>query len=308
MASHILSEFRNPAAVSIGKFDGVHLGHRQIIKSLTAYKSGGLKAVVLGFERSPAAFFTGQPEGIISTHRQRERLLKMLGVDEYIIYPVTEESMGIDPEDFVRSVLVEKLHAKAVVAGEDCSFGKGGSGDMRLLMKLGDELGLDITEVKKLRSAKYDCEISSSKIREFIQASDMEAAAELLGRPYSFEGTVIRGRQIGRTLGMPTANIYPEDGRLLPPFGVYVSKVRLSGRDHRAITNIGMNPTVGGKKVSVESYIFDFDRDIYEEEISVSLLRFLRPEKKFANLEELKEQIGTDISVGMGLFSSHGIV
>ncbi len=289
------------SAVCIGKLDGVHIGHRKLLSKLRGYLKKGYHPTVLGFEMSPADFFTGSTTGSLTTEDEKAAILEAEGVETYGVYPVNEKTMGLPPDDFVREVLVRRLHAKAVVAGEDCSYGRGGSGNIMMLERAGELYGFETVCVVKERDARGEV-VSSTRIRELVAAGAMERAAGMLGRPYSFCGTVVRGRGIGHDIGFATANLLPDEKKFLPPRGVYVSRVRFDDLVFPAVTNVGMNPTVGGERISIESHLLEDDEDMYGRFVTVELLSFVRPEKRFDSVNELSAQIGRDIDTARDFF------
>ncbi len=282
------------SAVAIGKFDGIHRGHRVLLDDILKRKEEGMAAVVLTFEPSPAAFFSDKEYKGLTTRDEKRRIFNKLGIDILVEYPLNDETAAVAAEEFVRNILVARLHAAYVVCGTDFSFGRGGMGNALLLEKMGDELNFEVAvHSKKLMG---NSEISSSLIRNEVEEGHMEMVEDYIGAPYSVTGKVQVGRQIGRTIGMPTVNLIPDEDKLLPPFGVYKSMVSVNGGHFKGITNIGVNPTVTNEnKVTVETHIFDFNEDIYGLTIIVNLLRFIRPERKFADTLELKHQIEKDI-------------
>ena len=287
--------------VAIGKFDGIHKGHQSLLKYLEDYRKDGYKIVIFTFDPSPVAFFSNQEYKGVTTRDEKRHIFERLGVDVLIEYPLTKESASISPEDFIEDILIGRLHVKCVVCGKDFTFGREGKGNTALLQAYGSRRGFDVKVCDKVK--QDGVEISSSLIRNVIEEGKMEEAARYIGAYYSVTGVVSRGRQIGRTLGMPTVNIVPEADKLLPPYGVYEAVISYNGGHYRGITNVGVKPTVTDeKKPVVETYIFDFDEQLYDRVITVNLIRMVRHERKFDSLDELKEQIKNDIeSVKSGL-------
>jgi len=282
------------SAVAIGKFDGVHLGHKKLLKYILEQKKDGLKSVVFTFDPSPEEFFTGHAVRQLFTRDEKRREFKKLGIDILIEFPLTEKTAATEPEDFVRRILVGQINADYIAAGTDVTFGAGGRGDQYLLKSLSGELFYELVLIDKVRMD--GAEVSSTRVRNEVADGNMAMAERLLGSYYSVSGIVEHGRHIGHTIGVPTVNILPPEDKLLPPFGVYSSKVHLGGRVYDGMTNIGRKPTISEKeKVGVETYIYDFDGDAYGEFIEVELLRFVRPEMKFDNLDMLKAQIDSDL-------------
>ena len=287
-------------AAAIGKFDGFHRGHQKLLGQLRQQQEMGLKSVIFTFVPSPAAFFSKSPVRELSTIEEKRRIFEKAGVDYLLEYPFYQEIADMEPEVFVKEVLVDRLCAKCVVAGEDVSFGKKGAGNYQLLQKLAPDCGYQVLLIEKV-SYKGQ-EVSSSYVREEVRKGNMELAAHLLGTPYQVGGAIIHGRQLGRTIGMPTVNLLPPSEKLLPPKGVYYSYVSLPGSEeikHPSITNIGTKPTVDNRCVmGVETYIYDFDEDVYGEELEVYLLKFKRPEMCFDGVDALKRQMAKDIEEG----------
>ena len=286
-----------PLALSIGKFDGVHLGHRKILSALAARESEGLTPAVLTFDPSPEAWFTGQ-ERVLTTREEKRYLLAQAGVGLLIELPFDRETADMDPAAFAENVLARQLSVRFIAAGPDLSFGAGGRGSFELLESMAGSLAFETQRVDKVQ---WDgAPISSTRIRGLVEEARMEEAAEMMGRAYLIRGHVEHGRQLGRTIGIPTANLIPPAEKILPPNGVYYSIVTLDGVTYDAMTNIGVKPTVSDEaKVTAETYLYGFDGDLYGQEASVSLLSFRRPERKFADVAELKEAMHLDVEEGI---------
>ncbi|MCR5800168.1 MAG: bifunctional riboflavin kinase/FAD synthetase [Lachnospiraceae bacterium] len=281
-------------AVAIGKFDGIHRGHRRLIDDIIDRKDKGLKSAVFTFDPSPAMFFGDGSYKGLTTVIEKRRILEKLGVDVLVEYPLNRESAATAPEEFVQEILLKQMHTSVLVCGPDLTFGGKGLGNVDLLRKLSVQQGFELRVHEKVRLDGQ--EISSSYVRQELSEGHMENVAELIGAPYSVTGTVMQGRRIGRTIGRPTVNIIPEEDKMLPPFGVYSAEISYKGEHYRGITNIGVKPTVTDEnKITVETFILDFDRDIYGEEIIVNLMHFIRPERRFDSVEKLKEQIAKDM-------------
>ncbi len=293
------TEFRigQETAVAIGKFDGFHRGHQKLLNRIKEQKERGLAAVVFTFVPSPAAFFSKEPERDLTTIAEKRKIFEEAGVDYLIEYPFYQEIADMDPEIYISKVLVEQLNAKCIVAGEDVSFGKKGLGDCRLLKEKAMQYGYEVVIIDKvLYKGK---EVSSTYVRKAVRQGDMELAEQLLGQPYHVGGTIIHGRHLGSSLGMPTVNIVPPEQKLLPPNGVYFSYIKMDGNTYQGITNIGTKPTVSGEAaMGVETYIYDFSRDVYGQEAEVYLLHYKRPEMRFDGIDALKAQMASDIAKG----------
>lgn len=286
-----------PSAVSLGKFDGLHRGHQKLIRHILNQKEHGLQSVIFTFEKNPTRMLSGLSSQNIMTNEERCRRLEEIGIDRLLECPFTPQVSHMEPEYFVEEVLVRQLHASFVAVGKDFRFGYQRRGDHRLLMTMGDRLGFHVEVVEKEQSHGRD--ISSSYIREALHEGNIPLANELLGYRYFVSGEVLHGRQIGRTLGLPTTNLMPPPDKLLPPNGVYLTKTILEDGEYFGITNIGYKPTVGGEThKGVETFLFDFNGDLYGQHLTVEFLEFERPEQKFKSLEELKARILSDVYWG----------
>ena len=289
-------------AVAIGKFDGIHRGHQKLFDVVKSAREKGLKTVVFTFDMPLAAYFTGHEVQVLTTNEERREYLEDMGIDFLIEFPVNDKTVSIEPEFFIKDVLVKSLHARIIAAGSDCSFGKGGRGNLELLEQMETDLGYKTVEVEKV---SYDNEIiSSTLVRSKVSKGDMEYAKELLAHPYSVSGRVAHGRKLGSSvLSMPTVNIMPDSTKLLPPFGVYFSDVVIGTAVYHGITNIGRKPTVAeNDAISVETYIYDFDDDLYGEYLRIELLHWHREEMKFDGLDALKKQMHADMETGRKYF------
>ncbi len=281
-----------PSAVTIGKFDGIHLGHKKLITNTVTYRESGLSPVLFTFDISPLNFF-GTNSKLIYTNSEKEMILSEFPLDYIIEYPFSKETSCMEAKDFFKDIIIGRLNAKALVVGEDFRFGHNRRGNAELLSELSKQYGIQLNIIKKERTDQY--EIGSTLIREHIMSGSLEAAAEMLGSLFFISGKVIRGRQLGRTLDMPTINMAAEECKLLPPNGVYTSFVIYAGIQYAGVTNIGKKPTVSGEDIiGIETYIMDFDKDIYDEDVVVKLLHFQRPEMKFSDISQLKEQMHKD--------------
>lgn len=291
-----------PTALTIGKFDGLHRGHEELISHLLKKREKDLKSVVFTFDIPPKRLTEGEGQRVLSTNKEKQALFAERGIDYLVLCPFTPEVMCMEPEDFV-DWIVTNLNVKRIVVGEDCCFGHNRRGDHRLLAQLADRYGYELKVIRKLQFEGRD--ISSTYIREEITKGNMEIAAQLLGHPYSIDGIVETGNQIGRTIGIPTANIEAEPVKLLPPFGVYASAIDIRGERYYGIANIGRKPTIKPKEgdrnpVGVEMHILHFDGDIYREPVRISFYVYERPEIKFDSISDLQAQIKKDI-----VFSEH---
>ena len=282
-------------AVALGKFDGIHSGHAKLLDSLKEEaEKKGLKTLIFTFDKPFSAFFSGGDPEVLTTNAEREEAVKEWGIDYLIEYPLNHETVGIESEAFIDDILVQRLRTVFIAAGPDMSYGRGGRGDIRLLKDMAGGR-YEVLEVPKVKSREGEI-ISSSLVRDTLKNGNMEKVKELLGRPYSIIGKVSRGRKLGSSiLNMPTVNIIPEQYKLLPPFGVYFSDTVVGTEKFGSITNIGVKPTIQDDRiVNAETFLYDFDDDLYGENIRVDLLHFHRKEMKFESLDELKKQMADD--------------
>lgn len=298
-----------PTALSLGKFDGLHRGHEKLIAQLLDKQKDGLKAAVFTFDIPPKKLTEGGEHKLLSTNAERQALFAQRGIDYLIQCPFTPEIMCMEPEDFV-DWIVRALHVKVIVVGEDFRFGHGRRGDHRLLAELAESYGYELKVVEKLKFEGRD--ISSTFIREEIIKGNMEIAAELLGHPYYIDGAVLTGNQIGRTIGIPTANIEAEPVKLLPPFGVYAAAIDIRGARYYGIANIGRKPTIKPKEgernpIGVEMHILHFHEDIYREPVRIYFYEYERPEIRFGSILDLQAQIKKDIVFSERYFEKRAI-
>ena len=284
-----------PTVVTIGKFDGRHRGHQKLMAQMRQVREQyGYRTAVFTFSVVPDAMVTGKAQRVLTTNLERRRNMERTGIDYLVEYPFTQETLHMMPEDFVRDILVGQMNAKAIVVGTDCSFGYQRLGTAQVLRELSERYHYKLWVIEKEKDEERD--ISSTYIREELDQGHVEKAWELLGEPYAIHGVVVHGRNMGgRILGFPTANLVPPAGKRLPLFGVYVSRVVVDGQVYRGVTDIGKKPTIQGENpAGVETYIFGLHEDIYGKVIEVQLLAFIRGEKHFGSIEELKAQIGRD--------------
>lgn len=292
-------DFRIPdrTAVAIGKFDGIHKGHMLLLNEILKAKEKGLKAAVFTFDPSPNVFFGEKECKEITTLKEKRDYFEKLGIDYLVEYPFNKETAGVDPVDYVKRFLLEYMHAKLIVAGEDVSFGKYGAGDAKLLKTIAKE---HACQVKILQKIKYGEQIiSSSLVRELIEAGKMEEVTQLLGEPYSVCGKVLHGNEIGRTIGFPTLNVMPAESKVLPPNGVYFSDILLNDKLYHGVSNIGNKPTVGvGYQKGIETFVYEFHQNVYDQEVKIFLRQFVRKECKFRDFAELQDAIAKNVLQG----------
>lgn len=282
-----------PTAVSFGKFDGLHMGHKLLVERLLMQKKEGLQTVAFSFDVPPSLVTGRQEAKVLTTNEEKYFVFSKTGIDYLIEYPFTDEIRNMEAIVFLEKI-VSDLHVRHIIVGTDFRFGHNRLGDVQLLKEQADRLGYGLDIVEKIQYNHKD--ISSTMIREFVTDGHVETANMLLGYPYFMQGVVRHGKRLGRTIGIPTVNLLPPLEKLLPPYGAYASRIFVNGNSFPGITNIGDNPTVDHTGLTkVESHIFDFHEEIYDQNISVEFLEFLRGEKKFESLEALKEQIESDI-------------
>ena len=293
-----IEDFRNikNPVVTTGTFDGVHLGHQKIISRLIGVaKEEQGETVLLTFYPHPRmVLFPDDNElKLLNTQQEKIRLLENYGIDHLIIYPFTKEFSRLTSVEFVRNILVNRLQTKRLVIGYNHHFGRNREGSFEHLKEFGPVYGFDVEEIP---AKDIDhIEISSTKIRQALQAGDVSVAAIYLGHTYSVNGKVVQGKQLGRTIGYPTANILMEDKyKLIPADGVYAVKVELNGVMYQGMLNVGNNPTIEGKGRSLEVNIFDFDQNIYGDEATIYFIERLRDEVKFNGLDQLKAALAKD--------------
>ena len=286
---------------ALGFFDGVHLGHQALLGACVSLAdSVGAEAAAITFDRHPRSLFTQTPPPLISTAASRRLLLDRYGIAYVKQYPVVPEVMGMPWEEFLEGLLEEG--AVGFVCGDDFRFGRCNEGNVQGLVKFCQERGLPCVIVPE--QTVDGKRISSTYIRRQIECGDMETAKRFLGHPHIISGVVVPGKQLGRTLGIPTANIRLEEGLVVPKFGVYACRVTIDGKTYSAVTNVGTRPTVSGVGVTVEPWILDFDGNLYGQEITLEFHRFLRPETKFDGLEALKTQINRDADTTRSYFKA----
>ncbi len=297
--------FKNPgeikldkgSVITIGTFDGVHLGHRKILTRLTKIAGDeNLNSLVFTFHPHPRiVLFPDQTDlHLLTTTKERAMLIEQLGVEYLLEYPFTRDFAQIDPEFYVKEILCKQLNAKKIVIGYDHRFGHMRKGSIQLLRKMGPELGFEVEEIPA--QDIDDINISSTRIRKALEDGNIKLANSFLGYPYFITGTVIEGKKLGRQLGYPTANIQVNDAmKLIPRQGIYAVTVTIDSAERKGMMCIGSNPTTDEDgKIKLEVNIFDFEKDIYGKEIRVHFKEFLRKEEKFSGLDELKQALHSD--------------
>lgn len=283
-----------PVVVALGNFDGVHLGHQAVLaRAVEEARALGGRVVAATFWPHPRSVLgAGSSPGLLTTIEARREALLEYGADEVRTIPFDLDLSRKSPKEFVRDVLVGELGARAVVVGENFRFGYKAAGDFEELGRLMREFGGEAHAVE-VRGAGG--EISSTRIRALLLEGDVSGAARLLGRPYGVSGEVVVGDRRGRTIGFPTANVWPDPAVIVPAGGVYACFVRIGEKTHAACTNVGVAPTFERGENRIEAHLLDFAEDLYGRVIEVRFLQRIRTERRFSGVEELKEQIGQDV-------------
>ena len=285
------------SAITLGKFDGIHKGHQKLMKKVLEKREAGLKSVVFTFGQMPGTVFLGNKGRTILTKEERQRHLESMGIDYMVECPFVPQIIQMEPEKFIEEILVNQLHVKYVAVGPDFRFGHNRKGDCRMLQELSSVYGYEVEVLEK--ECLDDKIISSTYVRDMLEKGEMESVANLLGYPYYVAGTVIHGHKIGRRIGIPTTNLLPDEEKMLPPNGVYLTKTLFEGKEIFGITNIGVKPTISGEEAKgIETHLFEFDGDLYGKELTVEFYAFRRPEQKFDSLDQLKAQLTDDINWG----------
>ncbi len=288
-------ENKRQSVVTIGTFDGVHVGHKSILKRLTtSAEKDNLDSVVLTFFPHPRMVLQKESNiHLINTIAERTQLLEKTGLDHLVIHPFTKAFSRLTALEYVRDILVKSLHAKKVIIGYDHRFGRNRNANIEDLKEFGKEYNFEVEEI----SAKEldDVAISSTKIRKALDAGDIETANNYLGYNFMLSGKVVKGKGLGRTFNYPTANVLVEENyKLIPKNGVYVTKANIDGKTVNGITSIGTNPTVGGTEKTVETYFLDFEANLYKKDLEIEFLTHIRDEENFKNVAQLVEAIKKD--------------
>lgn len=292
-----IAAFQSPkkTVVTIGTFDGVHIGHRKILsRVLRSASELGCESVVLTFFPHPRMVLQGA-DGIklLNTMAEKELLLQQVGLESLIVHPFDKDFANLSAREFVEDILVQKLNVQKIIIGHDHRFGKNRDAGIEDLMLFGEEFGFEVEQIPVQEID--DVAVSSTKIRHALTEGKMDLANDYLGYPYFLTGTVVKGRQLGRTIGFPTANLQIDESyKLIPKKGVYVAQSQIDGQTVNGMLSIGTNPTVGGTDLSIEIYYLDFDADLYGKTLHISILHFIRDEEKYESIGLLKEAIEND--------------
>lgn len=302
-----LGEIKNPV-LTIGTFDGVHIGHQKIIEKIKAEaKKMNGETVLFTFFPHPRLVINPNDNSLrmIQTIEEKKEVLAKLGLDHLIIFPFTKEFSQVTAQEFIKNFLVDKLNLKVIVVGYDHRFGKGREGNIELLKRYSKEYNYKVIEIPAQEIEEVN--VSSTRIRKAILSGDIETANAFLSAPFKLTGHVIKGKQLGRTIGYPTANLEILDAlKVIPAIGIYVVKVFLeNGNSYRGMMSIGKNPTVTAcSSIKMEVNLFDFEGDLYDQQITVQFLKYLRNEVKFESVEQLKKQLDEDKKAALDFFAS----
>jgi len=294
---HSIQDFKSSekTIVTLGTFDGMHIGHRAILNKLKFQKNNsGFKTLVLTFFPHPRMILkTDHKILLLNTIEERVQLINNFGIDYLVVQEFTQEFANLSAEEFVKNILVDQFNIAKIVIGHDHHFGKNRSANIHDLIEFGKKYHFDVEQIS---AEELDhVSISSTKIRKALTQGNVSLAKDYLGYPYMISGKVVQGKQLGRTIGFPTANIHlEEDYKLVPAIGVYVVGVTVREKEYYGMLSIGTNPTVGGLEKTIEVHIFGFNDDIYNEEITVHFLTKIRDEQKFASVDLLIEALKDD--------------
>jgi riboflavin kinase / FMN adenylyltransferase len=299
----ITTKFTN-SIITLGNFDGLHLGHQELLKMvIQRAREKSAVSLVVTFRPHPLKILAPEKcPPLISIYEEKIQLFEKLGIDVLVKIPFTRDFSAKSPEAFVKDILCETLGAKEIFVGYNYRFGKGRAGNIKTLKGLGERFGFTVREVEQV-SLNGEV-ISSTKIRELVRDGEVEHAAALLGRPYAITGIVVKGDGRGKGLGFPTANIAPKH-EIIPADGVYAVRLYVRDKFYDGIANIGLRPTFDKKNLTIEVHVFDFNEDIYGEEISLYFIRKIREEIKFENADALTRQIRSDIETAKATLARH---
>lgn len=287
---------------TIGSFDGVHLGHREVLRQLTDYarRAGGSSVVITFWPHPSVVLNPDNHPALLSTIDEKTSLLESAGIDWLITLPFTRQFSQLEYGDFVREYLVGALHIDTLLVGYDNKVGHGGHGHFSEVEALARQLGFKVSQLSMLSAGTAP--ISSTAIRNLLSEGKVAEAGQLLGRHYSLTGKVVSGNHIGTTLGFPTANLEPDPCKFVPGNGAYAIRANVGGTEYAGMLNIGNRPTIGGNLRTIEAHLFDFSGNIYGQTISVGFVEKIRNERQFANLDELRAQLEADCLLVRKLF------
>ncbi|MBZ4035591.1 bifunctional riboflavin kinase/FAD synthetase [Flavobacterium sp. 17A] len=299
---HSINDFQSTkkTILTLGTFDGVHIGHKKILERITQNtEEGKYESLVLTFFPHPRMVLQEKSEiKLLNTINEKTKLLEATGIENLVVHPFNESFSRLTAEEFVHTILVDKFQIQKIIIGHDHRFGRNRTANIDDLIAFGKEYGFEVEQISAQEI--QDVSVSSTKIRKALNEGNMALANKYLGYDYFLNGTIVKGKQLGRTIGFPTANIHiEEDYKLIPKVGVYVVKATVNEETVFGMMNIGFNPTVNGEKQTIEVHLFDFEKDIYDQNIEVSLLHYIREEQKFSSVDALKEQLNQDRTVAL---------
>ena len=294
---HSINDFvsSKKTILTLGTFDGVHIGHRKILEKLIQnVENGKYESLVLTFFPHPRMVLQGQSEvKLLTTIAEKIELLEKSGIENLVIHPFDEDFSKLTALEFVKKVLVDQLHIQKIIIGHDHRFGRNRTANIDDLIAFGKEYGFEVEQISAQEIEAVS--VSSTKIRKELKEGNVTLANEYLGYDYFLTGTITKGKQLGRTIGFPTANIKVlEEYKLIPKNGVYIVKSCIDQKTVFGMMNIGLNPTIPSEKLSIEIHYFNFDADLYDRKIVVSILKYIRPEQKFDSVDLLKAQLEKD--------------
>ncbi len=303
---HSINDFliTKKTILTLGTFDGVHIGHKKILQKLTQNTPNDqYENVVLTFFPHPRMVLHENSNiKLINTIQEKQELLEEIGIENLVIHPFDEAFSQLTAEEFVKTVLVEKFHIQKIIIGHDHRFGRNRTANIDNLIDFGKEYGFEVSQISV--QELNEISVSSTKIRNAILNGDIQLANDYLGYSYFITGTVVKGKQLGRTIGFPTANLKIEEKyKLIPQNGVYLVQTIINSKAIQGMMNIGTNPTVGGQEQSIEIHLLDFEDDVYDQELKISILNRIRDEEKFSSLHLLQEQLQKDKIVAKNYFN-----
>ena len=303
---HSINDFQSTkkTILTLGTFDGVHIGHKKILERITQNtENGKYESLVLTFFPHPRMVLQEKSEiKLLNTISEKSKLLEETGIENLVIHPFNENFSRLTAEEFVHSILVDQFHIQKIIIGHDHRFGRNRTANIDDLIAFGAEYGFEVEQISAQEI--QDVSVSSTKIRKALDEGNIALANDYLGYPYFLSGEVVKGKQLGRTIGFPTANIHiEEDYKKIPKNGVYIVKTLIDNAAVFGMMNIGFNPTVNGEKQTIEVNLFDFDADIYGQKLEISLLEYIREEQKFGSVDLLKEQLNRDKNTALNFIS-----
>ncbi len=295
-------QMNQDTAITLGNFDGLHMGHRRLISTMQQKAAQqGLLSVVFSFYPHPMFLFGNRDhQALIMSPEEKKRTMEQMGVDCYVEYPFTKEFAAMAPEDFAVQLIFQAMRCKVLVVGENYRFGKNHAGNVALLQQLGDKHGVEVICIPPVMAQGE--RVSSTRVRKALVEKDLDLVNELLTEPYFIYGEVVQGKQLGRTIGFPTINVVADPQKLFPPNGVYATKSLYDGQYYPGVTNVGIAPTVHGTRKIVETHLFDFHQVIYGKYIQTQLYAFIRPEQKFESVDALQKRMTIDAALAREYF------